>query len=192
MSEDQFLDWCDSDTWAEWVDGELIVMSPVSIEHATLATFLVRLLGDFVEARDLGTTHQEPFQVRLPEQRRRRSPDLFFVAAARRKLIQKHHVEGAPDLIVEIVSPESQARDWREKYLEYEAAGVREYWVIDPSSQRMEAYALTSKRGYVRLDEKDGRIASKVLSGLYIRPAWLWRTPLPKVRTILAEFESKR
>lgn len=44
MTEDEFVDWCDSETWAEWVDGEVIVMSPVSIEHATLANFLNHLL----------------------------------------------------------------------------------------------------------------------------------------------------
>lgn len=192
MTEDEFVDWCDSETWAEWVDGEVVMMSPVSIEHASLFNFLNHLLSAFVENGDLGAVLNEPFQVRLPQQRRRRSPDIFFVAAARRKIIKKHHVEGAPDLIIEIVSPESQARDWREKYLEYEAAGVREYWVIDPLSQRMEVYALSSKRGYARLEEREGRIVSKGLKGLHVRPAWFWKEKPPKVAAILHELAPPR
>jgi Uma2 family endonuclease len=192
MTENEFVDWCDSETWAEWVDGEVIVMSPVSIEHATLSSFLHHLLSAFVEARDLGSVLEEPFQVRLTEQHRRRSPDIFFVASSRQKLLKKHHLQGPPDLIIEIVSPESLVRDWREKYLEYEAAGVREYWIIDPISQRLEMYALTAKRRYARLEETDGRIRSKILKGFYLRHVWLWKQKRPKVATILREFKSAR
>jgi Uma2 family endonuclease len=100
--------------------------------------------------------------------------------------LRPHHVEGAPDLIIEIVSPESEARDWREKYLEYQAAGVREYWVIDPMSGYLEAYALRQKR-YRLIVEKSGKIHSTVLKGFYIRPAWLFGKKLSKVARALRE-----
>jgi Uma2 family endonuclease len=183
MTEEEFVEWC-GDFWAEWVDGEVIMMMTVHRDHAFLHNFLYRLLGDFVEMRDLGLALVEPFQIRLGPQRRRRAPDVFFVAKERVDIIKKYNVEGAPDLIIEIVSPESEARDWREKYLEYESAGVREYWVINPTSGHTEAYALTDGR-YARIPERDGKIPSAVLPGFHIRPAWVLARPLPRVRDAL-------
>jgi Uma2 family endonuclease len=92
---------------------------------------------------------------------------------------------------MEIVSPDSESRDRREKYLEYEASGVREYWIFDQDSRRMEAYALPTRgrgpRKYRRLKETDGRIDSKVLRRFYLRSSWVFRSPLPRVTPILKE-----
>jgi len=68
----------------------------------------------------------EPFQIRFPKLRRRRSPDIIFIAKQHLSNLRETYLEGPPDLIVEIVSWESQSRDRRDKYLEYQAAGVRE------------------------------------------------------------------
>ncbi len=93
-------------------------------------------------------------------------------------------------------TPDSEARDWREKYLEYQAAGVREYWVIDPMSEHMEACALTgggpaktpaAASQYRRIGEKDGLIESTVLPGFRLRTAWLWPETRPKVPAALHE-----
>src|SRR5258708_3145058 len=109
MTEAQFIAWCDSHTWAEWVDGKVILMSPVDIVHADLSGFLYRLVAGFVEERDAGKVISEPFQIRLPRLRRRRSPDIIFISNARLPRLHRTHFEGAPDLIIEIVSPESQS-----------------------------------------------------------------------------------
>src|SRR5690242_4307408 len=106
MTEQEFVDWCSSDTWAEWVDGEVIVMSPVSISHARIKEFLARLIGTFVEEHQLGEVFTEPVQARFARLRRRRSPDILFVSTARLGQLAPLHVEGAPDLIVEVISPE--------------------------------------------------------------------------------------
>jgi len=188
LTEEEFVAWCEGPIWAEWVDGEVVLMSPVNLSHEKIFTFLDRVLGIFVEKRDLGDVLTEPYQVRLVGIRRRRSPDLFFVAKDRLDILKKHHADGAPDLIIEIVSPESESRDWREKYQEYESAGVREYWVIDPMSQHMEAYALNPKRRYRRIKEKDDKIQSTVLEGFCVRPAaWLWQPKPPKVTDVLRD-----
>jgi Uma2 family endonuclease len=187
MTEEEFVEWCSDKTHAEWVDGEVIVMAPVSDAHGDLNGWLTTLIRVFVEQNDLGKVSGPESQVRLAAQRRRREPDVLFVAKHRLDILRPNHVEGAPDLIVEIVSPESLARDWREKYIEYETARVREYWVIDPMARRVEAYALGDGDRYTAIGEADGRINSTVLPGLYVRPQWLWQHPLPRVMDALRE-----
>ncbi len=192
MSEEEFVEWCDSDTWAEWVDGTVVMMAPVGTGHAQLTAFFITLMRMYAEEHDLGDVLTEPYQIRFAKLRRRRSPDLIFVSSTRAKLYQKSHFEGAPDLVVEIVSPESQSRDRREKYLEYQAAGVREYWIVDPQSQQVEVHALGSGKKYAQVGEVDGKIKSTVLSGFFIRPQWLWKIKPPKVSTLLKEIAGKR
>jgi Uma2 family endonuclease len=171
------------------------MMSPMNDPHSDTVNWLGSVLRIFVEERDLGVVRIE-MQTRFAGLRRRRVPDLWFVTKERVGLIHRNHLEGPPDLAVEIVSPDSEARDWREKYLEYEAAGVREYWVIDPASQHMEAYALVEVESqtvepaamrYRRLPEDRGVIASVVLSGLHLRVDWLWPETRVKVLEALAQ-----
>ncbi|MBI5652260.1 MAG: Uma2 family endonuclease [Chloroflexi bacterium] len=187
MTEDEFLEWYDEDIKAEWVDGEVIVHSPASIIHVRLDKFLLKLFDDFVIERDLGEVLGPEFQIRFAKLRRRRVPDILFVAKARRDLIQRNHFEGAPDLIVEIVSPDSIARDWRVKYHEYESAGVREYWIVEPAEQRVEAYALNADGQYEQIEPKHHTLYSTVLPGFFLKPEWLWQEPLPKVADVLRE-----
>jgi Uma2 family endonuclease len=196
MTEDEFIAWCDEDTRAEWVDGEVIMMSPVNEQHAELFDWLYRLLGDFVEARRLGRVRAH-MQVRFAAQRTRRVPDILFVSAERSGLFHETHIEGPPDLIVEVVSPDSVARDYRTKYHEYQAAAVREYWIVDPMWQRLDAYRLhaapiaegnaEARNEYQPLEERDGVIASTVVPCFYLRPSWLWSKDRPAVLTVLHE-----
>ena len=117
MTEDEFLHWCDEDLRAEWIDGEIIMMSPVNDEHDDLNIWLSTLLRMYVEDLDLGLIRTN-MNVRLANQRRLRVPDLFFVALGRQHLMRPTYFDGSPDLVIEIVSPDSQSRDRRDKYWE--------------------------------------------------------------------------
>jgi Uma2 family endonuclease len=188
MTEAEFENWCDEDVRAEWVNGEVILIAPANIDHVGLNFWLWSVVGDFVESRKLGLVLGIEAQVRFPRQKRRRNPDLLFIASRNTNRIRETYIEGPPDLIMEIVSPDSESRDWREKFLDYEAAGVREYWIIDRPSRRVEVYTLDRTKKYRRIQEKNDRIASKVLRGFYIRPKWLWQAPLPSKAAVLREF----
>lgn len=185
MSEAEFVAWCDEDLRAEWVDGEVILMPPVSDAHDDANTWLITLLRMLVEEQELGVIRQDIF-VRLANQRRRRVPDLLFVAKNHLDLLKPTYLDGAPDLVMEIVSPDSQSRDRREKYQEYEKAGVREYWIIDPLSQMVEVYRIRGKR-FQLIEEHDGIVASTVIPKLRLKTALLWRKPLPKIAGLLRQ-----
>ena len=184
MTERQFVNWYPDKLRAEWVNGEVVLMTTPSGENIDLSIWLTRVMIEFVEHQDLGMI-RGPFAVRLGEHRRLRAPDIVFVAKSRLHLLRPNHLEGPPDLAVEIVSPDSTVRDWQTKHAEYAAAGVREYWVADPLIRRFEAYAPHRKQYRLLPADDDGRVFSKVLKGLYVRPAWLWKSPLPRVRTVL-------
>lgn len=186
MTEEEFLAWIRSTTRAEWVDGEVEMMAPANFGHTDLNDWLTMILRGYVRHRDLGVCLSRDFFVRFATQRRLRLPDLLFVSKTRRHLIQPTRLEGAPDLIIEVVSPDSGSRDWRKKYDEYERAGVREYWIVDPLSQRVELYVLVQGK-YRQVKERNGKLASRVLPGFYLRTEWLWQDPLPNELQVLRE-----
>lgn len=188
MTEDEFVAWCDDKTRAEWVDGKVVIVSPSSVEQDDLNGWLSALLRMFLDRQQTGSVYGPNVTVRFATQRRRRVPDLIVVLKHRLHLIRKAHLEGAPDLVMEIVAPESQTRDRREKFAEYEKAGVREYWIIDQLTQQVEVYAL--KRGrYVALPAEKDIFRSTVLAGFYLRPAWLWKQPLPSLLKTAKELD---
>lgn len=190
MSEHEFVDWSLGRVDAEWVEGEVVLMPPVSDEHNNLDTWLTALVRMFVEARSAGVVRNNMF-VRFPKRRRRRVPDLMFIAAAHAARVTPNYVDGAPDLIVEIVSADSRNRDRRDKFLDYEASSVREYWIIDPLLRTVDLYTLVGRK-YRAIDPLDGRLRSTVLDGFYLRDAWLFGNALPKVAAVLKEFAAAR
>ena len=139
MTYEEFLDWHDG-RHAEWVDGEVILMSPASEAHQNLAGFLYVLLRHFTEAGQLGRVLIAPFQMRLSFRPAGREPDILFVSQERLSLLTNVYLDGGADLVVEVISPDSRTRDRKHKYQEYEQAGVREYWMIDPLRQQVEFY----------------------------------------------------
>jgi Uma2 family endonuclease len=189
MSEDEFEAWilASEGVRAEWVDGEVQMMSPANDEHTNLNIWLVRLIGEFAEGKNLGGIIKSDYMIRLADGKSRRVPDVFYVTESRRSLVTRNYLEGPPDLAVEIISNDSKSRDWREKYHEYESAGVREYWIVDPFSQAIEAYSLGDGNKYVPIAEVEGKLPSTVLPGLYLRNEWLWANPLPTMRSLRDE-----
>jgi Uma2 family endonuclease len=119
-----------------------------------------------------------------------REPDMLFVASDHLDRLQDTYLDGPADLVVEIVSPESGPRDRGDKFYEYEAGGVPEYWLIDPVRQQVELYRLGADRQYRSVQPMDeDRYDSAVMPGLWLRASWLWQDPLPKVLDVAREWE---
>ena len=174
--------------WAEWVDGEVIQLSPASKRHQLLVNFLGALLQHFVEANRLGLIISAPFQMKTGVDLPGREPDILFVASDHLERLQDTYLAGPADVVVEIISPESLTRDRGDKFYEYEKGGVGEYWVVDPIRQLAEFYRLDN--GVYRLApiDNDGIYRSVRIAGLWLRVEWLWQEPLPSLMSILKEW----
>ncbi|HWE04427.1 MAG TPA: Uma2 family endonuclease [Tepidisphaeraceae bacterium] len=191
LTEAEFMKWIDEDTRAEWVDGEVVMMAPSSLDHAGFSLWVAGVVREFVSYHNLGSVYGTEVLVRLPRQRRRRLPDLLFVSKERSSILHSTYVDGAPDMILEVVSPESVARDWREKYLEYERAGVREYWIVHRQSERVEVYSISKSGQYRPVDSADGIFRSSVLKGFYLRLSWMLSPDPPSMLAVLRELGVK-
>lgn len=189
MTEEEFDRWHDELLRGEWVDGKVEFMAPASTEHTEIQNYILWLIQSYLQRKRLGKVWGPEIAVNLPKLRRKRVPDIVFLSQVRLSLVKKTHLDGAPDLILEVVSPDSVRRDWRTKYHEYETAGVKEYWIVDPASEVVEAYHLSKKKSYQQIPEHDGRIASRVISGFFLAPAWLWQSPRPDLFELLKELK---
>ena len=178
MTYDDFLAWADEDTRAEWVLGKVIMPSPASARHQAIQLFLARLIALFADATGTGRVIQAPFQMRLAPSGR--EPDLLFVSKEHLDRIRDTYLDGPADLAIEIVSPDSGERDRVEKLSEYQAGGVREYWIVDPVTHEVDFYQLDASGHYRRASaDASGIYRPPVLPGFWLDVAWLWQEPLP-------------
>jgi Uma2 family endonuclease len=182
MTYEEFLAWAGEDTRAEWVNGEVIIHMPPKPLHQQLLEFLSFLLGGFVRVFELGSVLYSPIEMRLQTQGSSREPDLLFISRAHLDRLTEDRLDGPADLVVEIISDDSVTRDRVDKFDEYEAAGIPEYWIIDPRPTRRRAnfYQLDERGQYQAVPVgADGLYRSKVLPGFWLRADWLWAEELP-------------
>jgi Uma2 family endonuclease len=170
---------------ADLIGGVIYMASPDNTDANTLFLWLARLLGDFVEERDLGRVYGSRVAFRLAP-KEGPEPDIGFVRKNRLHLIQRGFVDGPPDLAIEIVSPESVDRDYKAKREQYRQHGVREYWIIDEMQQRVTLLRLAAG-AYREVRPRKGILRSRVVKRFWLRPEWLWQDPLPKKSAVLAE-----
>ena len=174
-----------SDVHAEWIDGEVLKLMTASDRHQDLVRWLITILSLFIETHELGWLRPAPFSMKIPHLDRGREPDILFVSKERLHIVQSSHLSEVADLVIEIVSPESVGRDRGEKFVEYEAAGIREYWLIDPDRQQAEFYQLTDSGRYRPAAIDEGLFHSNVLPGFWLQVDWLWQESLPKALTVI-------
>ena len=118
----------------ELLDGELILVASPNRDHQTVSLRLASRMLSFVDENDLGWVFDAPFDVLLTETDVVQ-PDVMFISREREHISTPANIKGAPDLVVEVLSPSSARRDWREKRELYASHGVREYWIVDPTNR---------------------------------------------------------
>ncbi len=129
----------------EIIDGELFVTRSPKFSHQAISRRICAAFLKYLEARPIGEIAYAPLDVILSDLDVL-EPDLLFVLNEHRKII-KDWVRGAPDLVVEILSPATAASDRGPKLKSYARYGVTEYWIVDPDAHAIEIYRLTPE-GY--------------------------------------------
>lgn len=130
----------------EVIDGELYMTPAPAWKHQEGLGNLHVILGPWVRRYRLGKIVEAPIGVVLDEQNGVQ-PDLVYISRERAHIISERGVEGPPDLVVEVLSPSTRARDRGIKMRRYEAAGIPHYWLLDPEAQALEPYRL-GESGY--------------------------------------------
>ena len=155
------------DDRCELLDGDLVMVAAPNLKHQELQFRLGRELGNFILERSLGKLFFAPCDVVLSDTDVVQ-PDLLFVSREREHLLSGgENVQGAPDLVVEILSPATADRDRGYKHDVYGRHGVQEYWLVDPIAEtvavhRQRAGVLTVARTFTR----EQTLRSALLPGL--------------------------
>ena len=150
----------------ELIQGEEVVSPSPTTAHQLVSGNTFRVIDMFSRPRNLGELFFAPTDVKLSVYDVV-IPDLCFVSQERSSIIGTKAIEGAPDLVVEILSPSTRRQDRVRKLALYAAWGVREYWIIDIEARGLTIYTLQDGH-YVAAPEREGTVGSVVLSGLVV------------------------
>lgn len=187
VTYDEFCDLVADGQKADLIDGAIYMASPDSRRSNNLTKFLSSLLSDYLDAKELdGEVFVTRYAFRLDDSNAP-EPDVAFVGPARLHLVQEMKMDGGPDIAVEIVSRDSRSRDYGEKRELYRAAGVSEYWIVDPLEHRAEFLRLRDDR-YELVPLENNRIfRSAVIPGLWLNVEWLLAGQVPRAYQCLQE-----
>lgn len=171
---------------ADLINGVIYMASPENWDANKLFLWLAGLMDLFAEATDAGEVFGSRVALRLGD-RNGPEPDIGFIRKSRLHLVKRGYIAGPADLAMEIVSPESFERDYELKRLQYQEAGIPEYWIIDPLNERVVQLVLGTGGKYREVRPRKGELHSRTLPGFWIRLEWLWQKPRPKKTAVLAQ-----
>ena len=134
----------------EFIGGRLYVTAAPVIRHQRISKRLVAALMRILEDAGHGEVFKAPCLVEFPGIGDRVQPDLFFVAEERREIIREKQLLGAPDLVVEILSPSTAHRDRGIKLDLYARCGVGQYWIVDPVEDVVDVWRFRNEPGRER------------------------------------------
>lgn len=127
---------------AEVIDGRLYILSPPKRIHADIIDEIYFALVNHVRKNNLGKSYCSAVGNFLFDGTQVVMPDIVFVSNKNSHLLEERGIFGAPDLIIEVLSPSTKKHDIHLKKIKYEQAGVREYWIVDPDTKDTWGYLL--------------------------------------------------
>ena len=137
----------------EAIEGDLYVTPAPTTRHQRVSKRLLYALDRILERPGLGEVFIAPYGVEFPATGEGVQPDIVFVSQERRDTITEAGIVGAPDLVVEILSPSTAGRDRTIKLRLYEREGVREYWIVDPDENAVDVWRFGEERTHERFTE---------------------------------------
>ena len=125
----------------ELLAGQLVKIAAPNIAHQIVGGEFFGVLRDFVKKGRLGRVFSAPTDVVLSDTNVVQ-PDVIFVSKGRMSIVGKNNIQGAPDLVVEVISPSNPEQDLVRKRDIYARHGVAEYWIADPDARSMRVMIL--------------------------------------------------
>ncbi len=158
----------------EIIDGDLFVTPSPRFSHQATSAKLVEALFRYLERKPIGNIYYAPLDVIFSDQDVV-EPDILFVLKEHRQILQDW-VRGAPDLVIEILSPTTKTIDRGPKLKAYARFGVTEYWIVDPAERAVEQYRLTPT-GFqlTRSFSEEENLVSPMLPGFELRVSGLFQ-----------------
>jgi Uma2 family endonuclease len=179
---ERFLDLAQG-RYVELVDGVVVEMPAVQRDHELCSGWLYQIIGPYVEERSLGRMVGSRIMVKTDDFGGR-MPDLLFIRQERMTITQQKAVYGAPDLIIEIVSPNDRPSDLRALEADYARLGVEELVFIP--LRRQEIRLLCLRDGvYEETIITSGPVTFAAIEGLILQAEWILQEPRPSVRATL-------
>jgi len=166
LREKFYADITPEDKW-EFIHGEVVMHSPALSRHLVATKQVYDLMSAYVRVHALGVVHIEKAMTSFP--RNDYEPDVIFLGTAKSALVTPDTLRfPIPDLIVEVVSPSTEARDRGVKFEDYARHGVAEYWIVDPDAGTVELHRLGDEFYPPAPRQHDGNLASDVIPGFTI------------------------
>ncbi|MDH4127606.1 MAG: Uma2 family endonuclease [Spirochaetota bacterium] len=157
----------DDDKRHEILEGELIEMAPApNYFHQNISKKIFRVLDLYVENHNLGEIQYSPIDV-IFDDHNTLQPDIIYISNDNKKIIKEKGVFGTPDLVIEILSQSTIAKDREIKFSIYEKFKVNEYWIIDPENKSVDVFCLETNNFSLHASSKD-KIKSKLFPNLEI------------------------
>jgi Uma2 family endonuclease len=157
------------------VEGELLMAPAPNRFHQDIVWNLSQILGQFLRGHPVGKAYIAPLDVYLGEHDVFQ-PDVIFVSNGRRHILADDGAHGAPDLVIEVVSPSSAQLDKKRKRGVYARVGVKELWLVDPILLQIHVYDFARDVAKaVRLVDEDETFECAILPGLTIAAADVFR-----------------
>ena len=162
------------------IEGDLIMSPSPNYYHQSISGRIYLILMRFLERKPLGEACIAPLDVFLSEINVYQ-PDVIFISNQRRTIITERGIEGAPDLVVEVLSPGTARLDKGSKRKIYARTGVRELWLVDPEARLTQVYQLErNPETPVATYGETAVITTPLLPGLRIRSAEIFKSALRK------------
>lgn len=168
--------------YCEWVKGDVIKMPPILLRHNHLTDYLRELLKTYFAIKSIGKVISAPFVMRTEVSRR--EPDLQVILNDNLGTLTDTYMDGAADICIEVVSPSNAATDYGDKFTEYEAGGVKEYWIIDSMREECRFHRLNEDKLYKQILPVDNVYTTPLLPQFKLHVPTLWQDELPNIFSV--------
>lgn len=186
LTFDEFVEIFNEHDEVELIDGTVVKRMAAQLEHEDLFGWLHTLLWNYVEVTGQGVVLGSRTAVQIHTYRGR-LPDLLFVRWVRKFIVKQKGIYGAPDLVVEIISPKDRPSEIISLEADYRNIGVREIWFVDLPKKQVRVL-MKKRKGYVEEILREGVLKSEVIKGFWVQVEWLFASKRPKVLDVLRQF----